>query len=236
VRVPSPCKRAGVSSIPPIGLMPQRWCGRSTSSSTLSSTAWRSKIASMIDEHTRESLLNLVERSITAERLVTELAAVVAVAGGAADGAADGPPSGVGLSSAATVLRWQGRLVLHSARLPVGQRLPRIVQQPATQGVPRPQPLDHPVRGPRWSSATSNTSTTTDTGIRPGATERRPRRLRQTGIPTPRWPARSTESETQQPDSNSGWTQQQGLATGARGRRSTETCGGEALVPKVLLA
>jgi Integrase core domain len=82
VRVPSPCKRAGVSSIPPIGLMPQRWCGRSTSSSTLSSTAWRSKIASMIDEHTRESLLNLVERSITAERLVTELAAVVAAVGG----------------------------------------------------------------------------------------------------------------------------------------------------------
>ena len=31
------------------------------------------KIASMIDEHTRESLLHLVERSITAERLVLEL-------------------------------------------------------------------------------------------------------------------------------------------------------------------
>jgi hypothetical protein len=30
------------------------------------------KIASMIDEHTRLSLLNLVERSITAERRVAE--------------------------------------------------------------------------------------------------------------------------------------------------------------------
>ncbi|MFF3575256.1 hypothetical protein [Nocardia jiangxiensis] len=31
------------------------------------------KIASMIDERTRESLLHIVERSITAERLVVEL-------------------------------------------------------------------------------------------------------------------------------------------------------------------
>jgi hypothetical protein len=34
------------------------------------------KIASMVDEHTRESLLHLVERSITAERLVAELVRV----------------------------------------------------------------------------------------------------------------------------------------------------------------
>ena len=40
------------------------------------------KIASMIDEHTRLSLMHLVERSITAERLVTELEAVFATAGG----------------------------------------------------------------------------------------------------------------------------------------------------------
>ena len=40
------------------------------------------KIASMIDEHTRESLLNVVERSITAERLVDELEKVFAAAGG----------------------------------------------------------------------------------------------------------------------------------------------------------
>ena len=40
------------------------------------------KIASMIDEHTRCSLLNLVERSITAERLVAELEKVFAAEGG----------------------------------------------------------------------------------------------------------------------------------------------------------
>jgi len=40
------------------------------------------KIASMIDEHTRESLLHIVERSITGERLVDELERVFAAAGG----------------------------------------------------------------------------------------------------------------------------------------------------------
>jgi transposase InsO family protein len=39
------------------------------------------KIASMIDEHTRESLLHIVERSITAERLVAELEKVFAARG-----------------------------------------------------------------------------------------------------------------------------------------------------------
>src|SRR3979409_13374 len=40
------------------------------------------KIASMVDEHTRESLLHLVERSITAERLVAELEKVFTARGG----------------------------------------------------------------------------------------------------------------------------------------------------------
>jgi transposase InsO family protein len=40
------------------------------------------KIASMIDEHTRCSLLNIVERSITAENLVVALKKVFAAAGG----------------------------------------------------------------------------------------------------------------------------------------------------------
>ena len=35
----------------------------------------------MIDEHTRESLLHLVERSITADRLIIELEEVFAVHG-----------------------------------------------------------------------------------------------------------------------------------------------------------
>jgi transposase InsO family protein len=37
----------------------------------------RLKIASMIDEYTRESLLNIVDYSITAERLVTEIRRVI---------------------------------------------------------------------------------------------------------------------------------------------------------------
>ncbi|GAQ41546.1 integrase core domain protein [Mycobacterium pseudoshottsii JCM 15466] len=40
------------------------------------------KIASMVDEHIRESLLNIVERSITAERLIAGLEWVFAAAGG----------------------------------------------------------------------------------------------------------------------------------------------------------
>ena len=40
------------------------------------------KIASMLDEHTRESLLNIVERSITAERLIEDLEKCFAAAGG----------------------------------------------------------------------------------------------------------------------------------------------------------
>lgn len=39
------------------------------------------KIASMLDEHTRESILNIVDRSITAERLKTELDAVIQARG-----------------------------------------------------------------------------------------------------------------------------------------------------------
>ncbi|UZG60503.1 DDE-type integrase/transposase/recombinase (plasmid) [Rhodococcus opacus] len=39
-------------------------------------------IASMIDEHTRQSLLNIVERSITAQRLTDELDKAFALWGG----------------------------------------------------------------------------------------------------------------------------------------------------------
>ena len=82
MRVHSPRKRAGVSSIPPIEADAPKvvWAIDFQFDSTVDGKAI--KIASMIDEHTRESLLNLVERSITAERLVTELEAVFAAAGG----------------------------------------------------------------------------------------------------------------------------------------------------------
>jgi putative transposase len=82
VRVHSPRKRAGVSSIPPVEADAPNvvWAIDFQFDSTTDGKAI--KIASMIDEHTRESLLHLVERSITAERLVAELEGVFAAAGG----------------------------------------------------------------------------------------------------------------------------------------------------------
>ena len=82
MRVHSPRKRAGVSSIPPIDADAPNvvWAIDFQFDSTVDGKAI--KIASMIDEHTRVSLLHLVERSITAERLVAELETVFAAAGG----------------------------------------------------------------------------------------------------------------------------------------------------------
>src|SRR5258705_7399959 len=82
VRVRSPRKRAGVSSIPPVEADAPNvvWAIDFQFDSTVDGRAV--KIASMIDEHTRCSLLHLVERSITAERLVAEIEHVFAAAGG----------------------------------------------------------------------------------------------------------------------------------------------------------
>ena len=115
VRVHSPRKRAGVSSIPPIEADAPNvvWAIDFQFDSTVDGKAI--KIASMIDEHTRVSLLHVVERSITAERLVAELEDGVRRGRRATEGAADGQRPGVGFPSAATVLRRQGRNVLHPA-------------------------------------------------------------------------------------------------------------------------
>jgi putative transposase len=82
VRVRSPRKRAGVSSIPPVAADAPNvvWAIDFQFDSTVDGKAI--KVASMIDEHTRCSLLHAVERSITAERLVAELESVFAAAGG----------------------------------------------------------------------------------------------------------------------------------------------------------
>ena len=84
VPVHSPRKRAGVSSVAPVAADAPNvvWAIDFQFDSTIDGKAI--KIAAMIDEHTRYSLLHVVERSITAERLVVELEAVFA--------AADGPP------------------------------------------------------------------------------------------------------------------------------------------------
>ena len=82
VRVRSPRKRAGTSSVPPIKADAPNvvWAIDFQFDSTIDGKAV--KIASMIDEHTRESLLNLVERSITGDDLVAELKKVFAARGG----------------------------------------------------------------------------------------------------------------------------------------------------------
>ena len=82
VRVHSPRKRAGTSSVQPVVADAQKvvWAVDFQFDSTIDGKAI--KIASMVDEHTRESLLNLVERSITGERLVEELTKVFAAQGG----------------------------------------------------------------------------------------------------------------------------------------------------------
>jgi len=81
-RVHSPRKRSGMSSVPKVVADAPKvvWAIDFQFDSTTDGKAI--KIASMVDEHTRESLLHLVERSITAERLVPELEKVFAVAGG----------------------------------------------------------------------------------------------------------------------------------------------------------
>jgi putative transposase len=82
VPVGSPRKRAGAATAPQVAADAPKvvWALDFQFDSTIDGKAI--KIASMIDEHTRESLLHLVERSITAERLVTELERVFAAAGG----------------------------------------------------------------------------------------------------------------------------------------------------------
>jgi putative transposase len=82
VRVASPRKRAGVSSVPLVEANAPKvvWAIDFQFDSTIDGKGI--KIASILDEHTRVSLLHLVERSITAERLVEELERVFAAAGG----------------------------------------------------------------------------------------------------------------------------------------------------------
>ena len=148
VKVTSPRKRAGVSSIPPIDADAPNvvWAIDFQFDSTVDGKAI--KIASMIDEHTRVSLLHLVERSITAERLVAELERVFVVAGG--------PPkvlrmdNGPELVSQALQRFCDGKVGLSyiPPRITVGQRLHRIVQQPTQEGMPQPQPLEQSVRSP----------------------------------------------------------------------------------------
>jgi putative transposase len=77
-----PRKRAGASSVPQVEADAPKvvWALDFQFDSTIDGKAV--KVASMVDEHTRESLLNIVERSITAERLIVELERVFVERGG----------------------------------------------------------------------------------------------------------------------------------------------------------
>jgi len=81
-RVHSPRKRAGTSSVPEVVADAPKVLWALDFQFDSSTDGKAIKMASMVDEHTRESLLHLVERAITAERLVGELEKVFAAAGG----------------------------------------------------------------------------------------------------------------------------------------------------------
>ncbi|MEV4129305.1 hypothetical protein [Nocardia sp. NPDC049707] len=80
-RAHSPRKRAGCSTTPLVDTNAPKvvWASDFQFDATVDGRAV--KIASMLDEHTRESLLHLVERSITAERLLAELQQVFTARG-----------------------------------------------------------------------------------------------------------------------------------------------------------
>jgi len=82
VRIHSPRKRAGQSTIPQITADAPNtvWAMDFQFDSTIDGKAV--KIASMLDEHTRLSLLNIVERSITSERLIEDLEKAFTLWGG----------------------------------------------------------------------------------------------------------------------------------------------------------
>ncbi|QHD88374.1 IS3 family transposase (plasmid) [Gordonia sp. JH63] len=75
-------KRAGQSSVPIVAADAPKvvWALDFQFDSTVDGK--KVKIASMVDEHTRMSLLNIVDRSITADRLVEELEKTFAIWGG----------------------------------------------------------------------------------------------------------------------------------------------------------
>ena len=148
VRVHSPRKRAGVTSIPPIEADAPKvvWAiDFQFDSGTIDGKAI--KIASMIDEHTRESLLDLVERSITAERLVDELEPVFA---------AGGPPkvlrmdNGPEFISQALQQFCEGKVGLSyiPPGTPWNNGHVESFNNRLRKRVPQPQPLEHPARSP----------------------------------------------------------------------------------------
>ena len=174
VKVNSPRKRAGVSSIPPIEADAPNvlWAIDFQFDSSVDGKAI--KIASMIDEHTRCSLLHVVERSITAERLVFEREKSFAAAGG--------PPRVLRMDNGPEIVSQALQRVCEDkvglTYIPAGcpwatatshrsTTAPGRSTSTATTGTPRSRPA--------WSSATSRPNTTRGTATRPWATRHRGR-------------------------------------------------------------
>ncbi|KAA1243992.1 transposase family protein, partial [Mycobacterium simiae] len=211
-RVHSPRKRAGQSTWPPevVADAPKVvWALDFQFDSTVDGKAI--KIASMLDEHTRESLLNLVERSITAERLTDELEKCFAAAGG--------PPM---------VLRMDNGPEL------ISQALQQFcADKVGLSYIPPGTPWNNPyiesfnnrlrrecLNRNHWTNllearvviATSSTSTTQDIVTRRWVTEPPPSTLPDAATPITPWPATSTEPTSTQPGSKTGWTDYRGPA------------------------
>ena len=99
------------------------------------------KIVSIVDEHTRECLGGMVERSITGEHLIGELDRLAGERGTypAVLRCDNGPE--LACSAMADWVDRAGRVALHPARRAVAQRLRRIVQLPHPRRMPEHQQL-----------------------------------------------------------------------------------------------
>ena len=89
------------------------------------------KIASMVDEHSRQSVLNMVEGSIPAEDLVAALEKVFRALGRPATGVAVRQRTRIHLRGVADVLRGPTGNRICSPWSAVEERLHRILQQPS---------------------------------------------------------------------------------------------------------
>lgn len=141
MRVRSARKRVGVASVPPIEADAPNVVWATDFQFDSATDGKAVKVASTIGEHTGCSLMNVLERSITAQRFVSELETAFAVAGR--------PPkvlrmdNGPELVSQALQRFCEDKTgLVYIPRLPVGQRLHRIVQQPPAKGVPQPEPVE----------------------------------------------------------------------------------------------
>ena len=98
------------------------------------------KIVSIVDEHTRECLGGLVERSITSDRLIDELDRLAQDRGYPAVLHCDNGPE----LACAAMADWTSErvgLVIHPTRRTVAQRLHRVVQRAAPRRMLEHQPV-----------------------------------------------------------------------------------------------